>query len=119
MLVIDNLGGFRSKTEGKYDDFLIRISKEGTGYGIFLVLSAAGFGSAEIPSGIGDHFKEVLSLQMGGKFQYAEVMRTIHMEVVPEENVKGKSRKILFGKILLTGGRCRKFSRMRTAFLLD
>ncbi len=90
VLVIDNLGGFRSKTEGKYDDFLIRISKEGTGYGIFLVLSAAGFGSAEIPSGIGDHFKEVLSLQMGGKFQYAEVMRTIHMEVVPEENVKGR-----------------------------
>lgn len=90
VLVIDNFAGFRSKTEGKYDDFLIRLSKEGMGYGIFLVLSAAGFGSAEIPSSIGDHFKEVLSLQMSGKFQYAEVMRTLHVEVVPEENVKGR-----------------------------
>lgn len=90
VIVIDNFAGFRSKTEGKYDDFLIRLSKEGTGYGIFLVLSAAGFGPAEIPFSIGDHFKEVLSLQMGGKFQYAEVMRTMHVEVVPEENVKGR-----------------------------
>lgn len=90
VIVIDNFAGFRSKTEGKYDDFLIRLAKEGTGYGIFLVLCAAGFGPAEIPSGIGDHFKEVLSLQMGGKFQYAEVMRTMHVEVVPEENVKGR-----------------------------
>lgn len=90
VLVIDNFAGFRSKTEGKYDDFLIRLSKEGMGYGIFLVLSAGGFGSAEIPSSIGDHFKEVLSLQMSGKFQYVEVMRTLHVEVVPEENVKGR-----------------------------
>lgn len=90
IIVMDNFAGFRSKTEGKYDDFFVRLSKEGTGYGIFMVLSAAGFGPAEIPSCIGDHFKEVLSLQMGGKFQYAEVMRTMHVDVIPEENVKGR-----------------------------
>ncbi len=90
VIVIDNFAGFRNKTEGKYDDFFIRLSKEGTGYGIFLVLSAAGFRPAEIPSSMGDHLKEVLSLQMGGKFQYAEVMRTMHVEVMPEENVKGR-----------------------------
>lgn len=90
IIVIDNFAGFRSKTEGKYDDIFVRLSKEGAGYGIFLVLSAAGFGPVEIPSCIGDHFKEVLSLQMGGKFQYAEVMRTMHVEVMPEENIKGR-----------------------------
>ena len=90
VVVLDNFANFRSKTDGRYDDLFVQLSKDGVGYGIFIVLTAAGFGSLEIPSRIGDNFRSVISLEMGDKFQYAEVMRTVRVEVMPEENVKGR-----------------------------
>lgn len=100
ILVLDNFANFRSKTDCRYDDLFIRLSKEGVGYGIFIVLTAAGFGTLEIPNRIGDNFRTVISLEMGDKFQYAEVMRTIRVEVLPEENVKGRGL-IRMGEALL------------------
>lgn len=90
VIVIDNFANFRSKTEGRYDDLFVQLAKDGVGYGIFIVLTAAGFGIMEIPGRIGDNFRTVISLEMGDKFQYAEVMRTVRVEVMPEENVKGR-----------------------------
>ena len=90
IVVLDNFAGFRSKTDGSYDDFFIRLSKDGAGCGVYIVLTAAGFGALEIPGRIGDNFRSVVSLEMGDKFQYMDVMRTMHMEVFPEENVKGR-----------------------------
>lgn len=90
IIVLDNFAGFRSKTDGLYDDFFIRLSKDGASCGVYIVLTAAGFGSLEIPSRIGDNFRSVVSLEMGDKFQYTDVMRTMHLDVFPEENVKGR-----------------------------
>lgn len=90
VVVLDNFAGFRSKTDNKYDDFFIRLSKDGADCGVYIVLTAGGFGTLEIPSSIGDNFRSVISLEMGDKFQYAAVMRTMHVDVLPEENVKGR-----------------------------
>lgn len=90
ILVLDNFANFRGQTDCRYDDLFIQMTKEGVGYGIYIVLTAAGFGTLEIPSRIGDNFRAVISLEMGDKFQYMDVMRTTSIDVLPEENVKGR-----------------------------
>ncbi len=47
--MIDNFGGFREKTRMKYDDIILKYVREGTGYGMYLAVTAAGYGMAEIP----------------------------------------------------------------------
>lgn len=90
IIVLDNFAGFRSQTNNVYDDFFIQLAKDGASYGIYIVLAAAGFDTLEIPNRIGDNFRTVISLEMGDKFQYMNVMRTMNIDVMPEENVKGR-----------------------------
>lgn len=99
-VVIDNFAGFKEKTENAYEEILIRLSREGVGYGIFLILSSAGFGLSEIQSRIGDNFKTVVSLEMGDKFKYMDVLRTSHIEVIPESGIKGRGIGYVDGRIL-------------------
>ena len=100
MIVIDNYANFREKTANKYDEDILRISREGIGYGIFLVLSSGGFGTNEIPGRIADNIKTVVSLEMGDKFKYSEVLRTTRVEVLPETDVKGRGLAYVNGTIL-------------------
>lgn len=100
LIVIDNYANFREKTNGQFDEDMIRLSREGVGYGIFLVLSAGGFGSAEIPTRVADNIRSVVSLEMGDKFKYAEVLRTTRTEVLPETGVKGRGLANINGTIL-------------------
>ena len=90
ILVIDNVANFRNKTANKYDDLILQLSRDGVGYGIFLVLAAAGFSSMEIPTRVSDNIRRVVSLEMNDKFQYADVMRNMHLPVLPEVGVKGR-----------------------------
>lgn len=90
VIAVDNLGSFREKTENRYDDRLLRILKEGVGYGVYLAVSAAGFSTAEISSKMGDNIKTVVCLQMNDKFAYADALRNNHIEVLPESNIKGR-----------------------------
>lgn len=100
LIVIDNYANFREKTNSQFDEDLIRLSREGVGYGIFLVLSSGGFGSSEIPSRVADNIRTVVSLEMGDKFKYAEVLRTTRTEVLPEADVKGRGLAYVNGTIL-------------------
>jgi S-DNA-T family DNA segregation ATPase FtsK/SpoIIIE len=90
VVVIDNYANFKEKTENIYEDILIKLSRDGVSYGIYLVISAAGFGSTEIQSRIGDNIRTVICLEMGDKFKYAEAMRTMHLDVLPESDVRGR-----------------------------
>ncbi len=90
VIVIDNFANLRAKTEGRYDENLLGLSKEGVGYGIFLVLSAVGLGSAELPLKYADNMRTVISLEQNDKYQYSEVLRSMHLEVLPETDVKGR-----------------------------
>lgn len=100
LVVIDNYANFREKTSGKYDENMLRLSREGIGYGIFLVISSGGFGTNEIPSRIGDNIKTVISLEMGDKFKYSEVLRTTRVETLPEADVKGRGLAWVEGSVL-------------------
>ena len=69
---------------------IMQISKDGVNYGIFLVITAGGFGALEIPNRIGDNLRTVICLEMNDKFQYAEAMHTMHIDTLPEVNIKGR-----------------------------
>lgn len=90
ILVIDGYANFKSKTNNLYEDKILQLSKDGVGYGIFLVISAGGFSSMEIPTRIGDNLRTVVCLEMSDKYQYSEAMRTTHIDTLPEVNIKGR-----------------------------
>lgn len=100
LIVVDNFAGFKEKTDSVYDDALIRLSREGASYGIFLALSSAGFGMSEIPNRIGDNIRTVISLEMSDKFKYMDVLRTTHIDVIPESGIKGRGVGYVEGRIL-------------------
>lgn len=90
VVAIDNYAGFREKTDNRYDETMLHLSHDGVGYGIFLAISAGGFGSSEIPTKVGDNIKTVVALQMNDKFQYADAMRATRVETIPEANIPGR-----------------------------
>lgn len=100
LLVVDNYANMKEKTANLFEEEFIRIAREGAGYGIYLLLSSAGFGLAEIPSRIGDNIRTVISLEMGDKFKYMDVLRTNQIPVLPEQDVKGRGLAFAGGNLL-------------------
>lgn len=90
IVAIDNYAGFAEKTEGKFDQFILRLSREGVGFGIYLMISAAGFGMNEIPNRMADNFGSAVALNLGDKFKYMDILRTNAISMLPENNVKGR-----------------------------
>lgn len=100
IIAIDNMANFREKTEDIYEDILLTLSRDGAGYGIFLVMSSAGFGMTEIPSKVGDNIRTVICLEMGDKFKYADALRIMHFDVLPEADVRGRGLALVNGSVL-------------------
>lgn len=100
LVVIDNLGSLREKTGMKYDDVLARYVREGVGYGMYLAVTAAGYGMAEIPGRIADNIRMNISLEQSDKFKYMEIMRVTKLDVIPEAGVKGRGLAEVDGRIL-------------------
>lgn len=90
IVVIDNFANFREKTDGVYDGIIMRLAREGVGYGIYMTATSAGFGIGDIPGRIADNIRNVICLEMGDKYKYMEVMRLPHLSVLPETGVKGR-----------------------------
>ena len=89
-VVIDNYAAFREKTKDRYESTVMRIAREGIGYGIYLILSAGGFGISEIPSRLGDQIRTVISLEMPDKFRYMETLHLTRLPILPEAGVRGR-----------------------------
>ena len=100
LLVIDNFANFSEKTENIYSDMIFRIAREGVGYGIFLAISAGGFGMSEIPNRVADNIKTVVCLEMGDKFKYMDILHMTHISVLPETDVKGRGLANVNGTLL-------------------
>ncbi|MDO5127329.1 MAG: type VII secretion protein EssC [Eubacteriales bacterium] len=97
LIVIDNVNAFNEKTSEQYLQDLITLSKEGVSHGIYLLLTAAGFGSSGIPNRIAENIKTVITTEMADKFAYAEVTRATGLDVIPEAGVKGRGL-AMYGK---------------------
>jgi S-DNA-T family DNA segregation ATPase FtsK/SpoIIIE len=100
VIAIDNFSAFKEKTEDAYEKLIIQLSKEGVGHGIFLLLSAGGFGMNEIPGRIAENLKTVLCLELPDKFSYGDVLHTTQIQVMPEAGVKGRGLAIFNSRIL-------------------
>lgn len=100
IIALDGIGAFKEKTEGKYDDKLLRLLKEGISFGIYFVISAAGFSSAEISMKMSDNIKTAICLQMNDKFAYSDVLRKSRVDVMPESNVRGRGLALVGEKVL-------------------
>ena len=100
VIVIDNYANFRDKTGNKYEPDIMRISREGLSYGIYLITSSSGFGINEIPNRIGENMKTVFALDMGDKFKFAEVFRNVRPDVLPDNEKKGRGLVCVNGKLL-------------------
>lgn len=92
VIIVDNYSAFLTKggiTEDM-EDFMLQLSKEGVSYGIFLVVTAAGFGSGELPGKMAENFRTAISLEMNDAMIYTEIMRKMHLDVYPESDTKGR-----------------------------
>jgi len=100
VVVIDNIANFREKTEEKFDDVLIQISRECTANGIYLLISGAGFGMSEIPGRLAENIHRIISLRMQDKFAYTEVLRVMQISNIPESGIPGRGLVEVDGAIL-------------------
>lgn len=90
IVAIDNFANFREKTDNAYDAVIMKLAREGVGCGIYLAITAAGFGINEIPSRIADNIRNTVCLEMGDKYKYMEILRAAHLGVLPETGIKGR-----------------------------
>ena len=90
LLVIDNFGAFQEKTGEKHLARLIALSKEGVSNGIFLLISAGGFGMNELPNRLAENMGTVLTLALPDRFSYADVLRVTRVNLMPETQFRGR-----------------------------
>ena len=88
--VIDNYSSFREKTDNKYESIIWELSRDGAAFGIFLVISSGGFGSSEIQNKIADNIRNVITLDMGDKLRYIDLLRTSHIDILPEQTARAE-----------------------------
>ncbi|MBE6984376.1 MAG: FHA domain-containing protein [Ruminococcaceae bacterium] len=100
LIVIDNYASFKEKTDGIYESKLASISREGANYGIYLVISAGGFGGTEITNRVAENLRNVVCLELGDKYKYGDVLHTMHFDVLPEAGVTGRGIAPMNGGIL-------------------
>lgn len=100
LIVIDNIAGFREKTDFKYDDILIQITRESAAYGIYFLVSGAGFNSSEIPIRMRDNMHRVICLEMMDRFQYSDCLGTMQLSVLPEPGIHGRGLAGVNGEVL-------------------
>ncbi|MBR0091361.1 MAG: hypothetical protein IJP92_06660, partial [Lachnospiraceae bacterium] len=90
LVLFDNYGNFRNRTGMAYDDVVLQLAKEGNAYGIYLAFSGTSFQNAEIPAKLAETLKTTFALEMNDKYHYIEVVRSSHIDIEPEQNVKGR-----------------------------
>ena len=99
MLVIDNYGRFREKTECEYDKCMLELVKFAEAYGIYIILSASSIGSNDIPARLFENCKTGISLRMNDKYQYSECLRQVRLPILPDE-VSGRGLAVIKGRVL-------------------
>lgn len=100
LVVIDGIANFREKTEERYDEELVRLAREGAGFGIYFFITGASFGITEIFSRLGDNLRTTLSLEMSDIYQYGDALRCLQPSITPEAGIPGRGLIEVNGAIL-------------------
>jgi len=89
-LIIDNYGSFRRMTGDAYEMLIEKIAAEGLNYGMYLVLTATGAGSGEVPVKLFEKMKTTMTLELSDRVTYGDVLRKYHIGTLPREGCKGR-----------------------------
>lgn len=100
LVIIDNMAGFREKTEFQYDDNLLQLSRECASYGIYLLVSGGGYNSAEIPVRLGENLHRTICMEMIDRFQYSDCLNSTQLPVLPEPGIHGRGLAMVGGDAL-------------------
>ena len=100
VVALDNMANFREKTEGRYDDELLQITRECAAYGVYFLISGAGYNASEIPGRMRDNIHGVICLEMMDKFQYSDALNVTQLSLVPESGIQGRGLTIKEGRVL-------------------
>lgn len=88
--LIDGYGAFRRLTDDRYREFMGKLAEEGNRYGIYLIFTALGAGSGELPAAMLEKMKVMLCLEMSEAYRYGEILRQHRITILPEEGKKGR-----------------------------
>lgn len=100
LLMIDNYGLFRERTEGEYDQIIAEIAKTGESLGIIIIITGLNISNGEIPNRLADYFKTGLALAMNDRFQYQEILKYSGSVVNVPDSMPGRGLCIKDGEIL-------------------
>ena len=100
VVAIDGIANFREKTEEQYDEELVRLAREGAGFGIYFFITGASFGITEIFSRLGDNLRTTLTLELSDIYQYSDALRCLQPSLTPEAGVPGRGLIDVNGTIL-------------------
>lgn len=90
LLVVDNIANFREKTGEAYDDEIVRLAREGISYGVYLLVTGAGFGTNDIYSRLADNLRTTICLEMADMPQYSNALHTTYLKILPKAGVHGR-----------------------------
>lgn len=100
VIFIDNYSGFREKTDDRYEESMIRLSKEGVSHGIYLIISGSGFGVDGISTRVAENIGKVLALSIPDRYVYSDILHTSAIDVMPEHGVRGRGIVQTQGRVL-------------------
>lgn len=100
VIVLDQYGSFREKTDNKYQAAILELVKEGAACGMYLVISANAYGTSELPAAITDNIRGAVCLAMNDKYQYADVLKSGRVNILPDTRYKGRGLLTVFGRML-------------------
>ena len=100
LIVIDNIAGFREKTENQYDEILDSLIREMATYGIYLLISAAGRGMKEMSRQMDENIYNVICMEMSDIYQYSTALNTGMPSTLPEPGIHGRGLAMVDGSPL-------------------
>lgn len=99
LLVIDNYGRFREKTECEYDRHMLELIKFAEGYGIYIMLSGSSIGSSDVPARLFESCRTGICLRLNDRYQYSECLRQAGIPLLPED-IRGRGLAVIEGQVL-------------------
>lgn len=90
VLAIDNYAAFREKTGDAYAANILRLAKQGQSCGIYLMVSAAGTGSSEVPTTLANNLRGRIALQLLDRFAYRDLLAGYTVSIVPDLGTPGR-----------------------------
>ncbi len=99
LLVLDNYGAFREKTDGEYDGIMQELIKSGETYGVFVILTGNLIGNSDIPQRLFENCRNGICLRMNDRYQYGECLRQTRVPLMPSDH-PGRGLAYVEGRIL-------------------